>query len=328
MNHIPNQLYDDGDQDIQELFLKTLPRSCPVDVASLQSRLAPSQANFSSFKSPFWKKHMTMKIGFAASAIAASILFLVIASNVLLAPSVAFAQVKAVVEASQSVQYIESQIQSPPNPKAKNQAQKNAEESIESPVESIARELEDDGNFPRHVKILGRFKKRTEVDRNGHLTVEICDMEKGQVVKLDPKAKVAKYFKRQLLINEVSGKINETDIKPNVSADLYSTMRSVPDDAKRLPEGKAIDGVQAIGFRTESITGSDTWTRTIWVDPVTKLPVQIESQYRSTNPMHESADWILSDFKFDAPLDEALFSTETPEGYESVDSIILGITAD
>ena len=51
----------------------------------------------------------------------------------------------------------------------------------------------------------------------------------------------------------------------------------------------------------------------IWVDPQTKLPVQIEisGKFGGGQTFHST----LSDFQFDPKLDDSLFSFEPPPGY-------------
>ena len=100
---------------------------------------------------------------------------------------------------------------------------------------------------------------------------------------------------------------------------FYRKIREVPaEKAKKLPE-RTIAGQVAAGFqiveRNERPAGTDTWTGTYWIDPRTKLPLRIEFSRRSTDPTMADSESILTDFVFDAPLDEALFSTNPPAGY-------------
>jgi outer membrane lipoprotein-sorting protein len=71
---------------------------------------------------------------------------------------------------------------------------------------------------------------------------------------------------------------------------------------------KTFDGVVARGFRADA----GGIPMTIWADPKTALPVQVET----ITPMAQgNAVTVLDHFQFDAPLDEALFSMEVPQGY-------------
>ncbi|MHC4739731.1 MAG: carboxypeptidase regulatory-like domain-containing protein [Planctomycetota bacterium] len=78
------------------------------------------------------------------------------------------------------------------------------------------------------------------------------------------------------------------------------------DSVEYLGEQK-INGVTAIGYR---ITGHGVIT--IWADPKTKLPIQIEQTMGD-----ETA--IVNNITYDIELDESLFSVEPPKGYSTVD---------
>ncbi len=73
---------------------------------------------------------------------------------------------------------------------------------------------------------------------------------------------------------------------------------------------KTIDGVRTQGF--EANFGATTMT--LWGDPKTKLPVQIESTIGSDS---DSFHMTMQDFVFNAPLDDSLFSTEIPAGHQA-----------
>ncbi len=106
--------------------------------------------------------------------------------------------------------------------------------------------------------------------------------------------------------------------------DLYRKFRDVPAArTEKLPE-KIVDGKKVIGFvLKESVDQADktTWaeTTTYWVDETTKLPVRIEYSGRNKDSnAHESYETARTDFIFDAPLDESLFSTDPPKGWKDV----------
>lgn len=71
---------------------------------------------------------------------------------------------------------------------------------------------------------------------------------------------------------------------------------------------RQVDGRDAIGFRL-SVNNSDM---TIWADPRTALPIRIESEVGVMEPKYHH---VMSDFVYDAELDESLFSLNPPEGY-------------
>lgn len=72
---------------------------------------------------------------------------------------------------------------------------------------------------------------------------------------------------------------------------------------------KTIDGVRTVGF--EAAFGATTMT--IWGDPKTKLPVQIEATIGSPS---EPIQTVMREFVFNAPLEDALFSTDVPAGFQ------------
>ena len=68
---------------------------------------------------------------------------------------------------------------------------------------------------------------------------------------------------------------------------------------------KEIDGKSAAGFRARK-NGMD-WT--IWVDQKTELPVRVELTYSGIHTL-------MSNFVFNEPIDESLFSLTPPAGYK------------
>jgi outer membrane lipoprotein-sorting protein len=72
---------------------------------------------------------------------------------------------------------------------------------------------------------------------------------------------------------------------------------------------KNIGGIEAQGFRVQQ-RGE---TLTVWVNPKTSLPLSIEQKFRAGD---FEVTTTLSDFVFDAKLDDALFSLELPAGYK------------
>ena len=190
----------------------------------------------------------------------------------------------------------------------------------------------------RKVKILGSHRMREEVTittagdplPEGEIRlarpetyIMIQDMKSGKAITLYPDKK-GYYIPHSVLgIDLNSGEVHEEKIEPAPEVDFYKRIREVPaDKANRLPD-RIIGGKGAAGFRivekVERPAGTDTWTKTYWVDPDTRLPVRIETTIRSTNPMMGESDFVLSDIVFDAQLDEALFTTDPPEGYRDLE---------
>jgi len=186
------------------------------------------------------------------------------------------------------------------------------------------------------VSILGKYSERREqrlIDGGEKLPagqgwfkqpehyISIFDAHTGRLVTLYPEQKTFQLVKTLLGITS-DGQLEENDVKPLPKANFYERMRRVPvEDAERLPEKKLGDKI-ATGYRlVEKVikeNGTDTWTRTYWVDPNSMLPIRIEVTHTSTDPMIADSLWIQRDIKFNVPLDESLFSTELPENYADV----------
>ncbi|MEX2316255.1 MAG: hypothetical protein WD669_03820 [Pirellulales bacterium] len=185
----------------------------------------------------------------------------------------------------------------------------------------------------RH-QILGRYRERKEVlsvtpgekleegnrwNAPAVGRVSIIDLQRGKMISLTPETKHYNFITGFVSISPDDGSLQRSEMKPVPEADFYQKMRAVPvDKAEQLAE-RTMDGKKVVGFRTLKETkrqaGTDTWTTTYWVDSQTKLPVRIEAEVRSTDPNFGPSRGVSSDFVFDAPLDESLFSTDPPTGY-------------
>jgi hypothetical protein len=71
---------------------------------------------------------------------------------------------------------------------------------------------------------------------------------------------------------------------------------------------KKVNGKILQGFRHKPNENSDF---TVWVDPATKLPVEIEIKH-----LNRGQTLFLDEFEFDFELDPSAFSTDVPDGYE------------
>jgi len=71
---------------------------------------------------------------------------------------------------------------------------------------------------------------------------------------------------------------------------------------------KNVNGKTLQGFRHKPNEYNDF---TVWVDPKTKLPVEIEIKH-----LNRGQTLFLDEFEFDFDLDESAFSTDVPAGYE------------
>jgi hypothetical protein len=98
---------------------------------------------------------------------------------------------------------------------------------------------------------------------------------------------------------------DKPDSGPYVSIEK---LRALPSQADEALGQKQIDGRILEGYRVHDI---DT-TTTVWVNPQTGEPARVEMEF----PAAPGMNMVLSDFQFDVPLDDDLFSLEPPAGYE------------
>jgi outer membrane lipoprotein-sorting protein len=126
----------------------------------------------------------------------------------------------------------------------------------------------------------------------------VMDMAGQRMLMVQPGTKSA-------TVTQLGNKAAET---PTMGNSIISWLKTAEATGKPVGD-KTIDGVRTLGF--EASFGAITMT--IWSNPRTKLPVQIDSQIGAPS---EPIQTTMRDFVFDAPLDDALFSTEPPAGYE------------
>jgi len=150
-------------------------------------------------------------------------------------------------------------------------------------------------------RLKGPGRLRIDTDPPGGL-LAIMDTEAAKKLILDPAKKSA-----LLLEGRLPGepKADDLDIAANIVADL-----------RRLAEKKAgsvgeklIGTIKAQGFRTVDTPG---YEMTVWVDPTTRLPVQVDM----TGPFGDKTFHdTLTDIQLDPALDDSLFSLDIPQGY-------------
>jgi outer membrane lipoprotein-sorting protein len=87
-------------------------------------------------------------------------------------------------------------------------------------------------------------------------------------------------------------------------------LRTLPAEADELLGAAEIDGQTLEGFRVHD---GDT-TATVWVRPATGELARAEVEFANAPGMNT----IMTDFQFDIPLDDALFSLEPPADYEQM----------
>ena len=127
--------------------------------------------------------------------------------------------------------------------------------------------------------------------------VTITDVNARKTLTLDRKTKIAELI--------------ETKNRPTTQADMEdmaANFRKLADQQGQRIEDRQFGDVKAKGF---SVVSDNMPTR-LWVDPKTKLPLEIEMDAKfDGKPM----TLVLSDIVFDPPLDDSLFSLEPPADY-------------
>ncbi|MEN6575087.1 MAG: zf-HC2 domain-containing protein [Phycisphaerales bacterium] len=105
-----------------------------------------------------------------------------------------------------------------------------------------------------------------------------------------------------------------TNVPDDAAKDPWVTverLRTLPTQADRVLGSKEIDGRMLDGFEVRE----DDATTRVWIDPRTGQLVRAEVGFAAAPGMN----MILSDFQFDAPLEDSFFSLEPPEGYTPVE---------
>jgi outer membrane lipoprotein-sorting protein len=157
-----------------------------------------------------------------------------------------------------------------------------------------------------------KIEKKLEEQKAARDKVEAAAKKKGDADKSKSKGYTGNVF--------IAGKSSLEGAKPHAPSDIFELILHVPTDkAKQLP-AKKIGDKDVVGFQVEQQeTHKDittNWRHTWWVDPKTKLPVQLE--ILNNNP-HVKDEKIISDIAFDAPLDSSLFSIEMPADYIDIE---------
>jgi hypothetical protein len=95
---------------------------------------------------------------------------------------------------------------------------------------------------------------------------------------------------------------------PKQDPDIIDMVKRFEQESTERLGTKKIDGKILQGFRHKPNQYNDF---TVWVDPATKLPVEIELQHPTAGQTI-----YMDQFEFDFDLDESAFSTDIPDGYE------------
>ena len=131
--------------------------------------------------------------------------------------------------------------------------------------------------------------------------VVISDLQKGKIVTLVPAQKKA-------FVTELENMPeNEDQSQFNMFHGIRKHVQEaqdIEDESVSFLGEKEINGMTAIGYHVQR-PGVDI---TVWADPRTKLPVQMENKMGPVT-------YTITDIVFDVELDESLFSLEMPSDY-------------
>jgi hypothetical protein len=154
----------------------------------------------------------------------------------------------------------------------------------------------DEPNTPViHDMIMGSRIRRTMSNIAGN--VSIIDLESGRILNLTEAKKEAVYIDLKGLPS-----------MPNYMEQLRSVIVQLQDSPHFVVEDlgtRDIDGRKAVGFLAKHPRSEIT----IWADAKTGLPIRIDQKDGQMLV-------IAKNLQFDAPLDQAQFSMEVPEGYK------------
>ena len=345
--NLANDVFE-GEAEVRRLFEQSTPVGPSVDLENLASPDNCREAVVQR-RQLFTPQRALTTAGIISCAIA-------VFAIVWLRPTATFAQVQKVVAATKSVRYTGRPLGNTANDdrrmaeniitesksrlkqieeKLKSTSDENEKERLKSELGNATdfmkraeRYLEKRGNRPPATRfyVLGRYRQRQERSGINGDIVDITNMKTGKSVHINHDEKTLTVFTKQTVISR-NGKKTESKIKqtPDLTVDFYNQIRNVPKTATKLSETKFINGRSHIGFRTSKKEGPYTWTRTFWVDAETKLPQQIEISARSEDKFYGPTDAVIEDIEFDVPLDEGLFSTDTPAGYTVKESGLMSL---
>lgn len=137
-------------------------------------------------------------------------------------------------------------------------------------------------------------------------SVAIMDMNSGKGVSLVPAQRLAITMDLQNLPFEAKARMNQQNF-------LDQIKKSVAGEHKDLGE-KTIDDRKAKGYRC-SLPDMPQATIDIWVEVATGKPLVVEQQVSPEAGMG-SAKIVMTDFVLNPSLDDSLFDTKVPEGYQ------------
>ena len=192
------------------------------------------------------------------------------------------------------------------------------------------------------VYIRGRYLQRAEQDEaSGKQIITISNAETGELVIRDPTAKTFTQQMKNFAAVAVLVKIGEKnlvqmktpqevkvgeksvsmEIKPRPEANFDAGFAAIATEKLTPIPEKQLDGVTVLGFQDAEVKANFTAVRTFWINKSTQLPIRIDVVLTQEGIV--IGGFSQSDFVFDAPLDDTLFSTEPPAGYTVRESVFI-----
>ena len=144
----------------------------------------------------------------------------------------------------------------------------------------------------------GRMRMESSTPGAPGNATSIADINKKKLILLQPLSK-------QCFTFDLTG--NTTPSPQSAQINLFEDLRRIPDSGAKPIGTKEIGGIKAVGFHASQAGMSYT----IWADPGQPKILLIE--YESENIKGMKGE--ISDFNFDAQLDDSIFSVDPPEGY-------------
>ena len=148
----------------------------------------------------------------------------------------------------------------------------------------------------------GRMRMEASVLGMSSAATSIIDVNRKKLV-------VLMHPSKQCLTYDLTG--NTTAPQQGSELGLFEELRRIPDSGAQPIGTKEIGGIKAVGFRASRAGMSYV----IWTDPGKKRIVLVE--YENDNVKGMKGE--ISDFDFDAQLDDSLFSVDPPKGYTVTD---------
>jgi outer membrane lipoprotein-sorting protein len=170
------------------------------------------------------------------------------------------------------------------------------------------------GQLPMPVTMKAMFSDGRVRMEYAQGNVMIFDQSKSQSLILDPTAKTAQIIK----MTKTTG---APEVPSDPMQDPAAFFRNLAAQNGEPIEDRQINGVTAKGFRTKSFG----FPASLWVDPATKMPLRVEIEFTMGK---QKMNAVMSDFVFDAPLDDRLFSLDPPQGYTLKDATPLVVDTD